>query len=371
MPTSRTTTPRALIALTAAATLVLSGCSKGGDADKSADSFYAGETIELIAPVSPGGSVDGVARLFAKKLSEHLEGNPTVQVVNIDGGGGILAGNEFANKYKPDGNTLMLMTQVSVLPEILELDAVKYDLADMQAVWAANRGQAVMMANPDLDLTDVKQIAEAPEKLTMGTISPAGADLPSVVSLEVLGLLNDKVEVISGYENGDAVRNAFIAGELDVHFDRSSGYVKEFAEKYPAIYTYGETDGQGNITRDQVVPDAPDVGEAYRTLYGKEPSGEAWDAYMMLLNILGRGGYSLQTHKDAPAEAVQALDAGVAAVVADEEFTEELKGFMGPFPNEITGDEARAWSESASDVDPESLQWIQDFLGTNFDMKFN
>jgi hypothetical protein len=205
----------------------------------------------------------------------------------------------------------------------------------------------------------------------MGTISPAGADLPSVVSLEVLGLLNNKVEVISGYENGDAVRNAFMAGELDVHFDRSSGYVKEFQGTYPAIYTYGETDGQGNVTRDQVVPDSPDVGEAYQTLFGRAPSGEAWDAYVMLLNIIGRGGYSLQTHKEAPAEAVQALDAGIAGVVADAEFTEELKSFMGPFPNEITGDEAKQWSESASDVGPASLKWVQNFLTTNFEMKFN
>lgn len=366
MPTNRT-----LLAAAAVAMLTLSACSDGSSGGAADEAFYAGETIELIAPVSPGGSVDGVARLFAKKLSEHLEGNPTVQVVNIDGGGGILAGNEFANKYRPDGKTLMLMTQVSVLPEILGMDAVQYDLANMTAVWAANRGQAVMMANTSTGITDVKQLADAPGKLTMGTISPAGADLPSVVSLEVLGLLNNKVEVISGYENGDAVRNAFMAGELDIHFDRSSGYVKEFQGTYPAIFTYGETDGQGNVTRDQVVPDVPDVGEAYRTLFGKEPSGEAWDAYVMLLNILGRGGYSLQTHKEAPPEAVQALDAGIAAIVADAEFTEQLKGFMGPFPNEITGDEAKQWGESASDVDPESLQWVQNFLSTNFDMKFN
>jgi hypothetical protein len=91
----------------------------------------------------------------------------------------------------------------------------------------------------------------------------------------------------------------------------------------------------------------------------------------MLLNILGRGGYSLQTHKEAPREAVEALDAGIAGVVADSEFTEELKGFMGPFPSEITGDAAKQWGESASDVDPESLEWVQNFLSTNFDMKFS
>lgn len=357
-----------LAAVATAAMLTVSACGGSGT---DAEGYYAGETIEIIAPVSPGGSVDGVARLFASKLSEHIEGNPTVQVVNIDGGGGVLAGNEFANKYRPDGNTLMLMTQVSVLPEILGLNAVQYDLADMHALWAANRGQAVMMADPSLGVTDIQQLAAAPEKLTMGTISPAGADLPSVVSLEVLGLLNDKVEVISGYESGDAIRNAFMAGELDVHFDRSSGYVKEFADRYPAIYTYGETDGKGNVTRDQVVPDAPDVGEAYQTLYGKKPSGQAWDAYVMLLNILGRGGYSLQTHADAPEEAIDALNAGVAGVMADADFSEQLKGYMGPFPNEISGDEAVQWGESASDVDPESLKWIQDFLRTNFDMKFD
>ncbi|MGB3484600.1 MAG: hypothetical protein WBB07_20580 [Mycobacterium sp.] len=361
---------KTLVAVAAVATLTLSACSGGSD-NNAEGGFYAGKTIELIAPVSPGGSVDGVARLFARKLSEHLEGNPTVQVVNIDGGGGILAGNEFANKYRPDGETLMLMTQVSVLPEILGMDAVKYNLADMTTLWAANRGQAVMMANTGTGITDITQLAQTPGKLTMGTISPAGADLPSVVSLEVLGLLNDKVDVISGYENGDAVRNAFMSGELDIHFDRSSGYVKEFQGRYPAIYTYGETDGQGNVTRDQVVPDAPDVGEAYQTLFGTQPSGEAWDAYVMLLNILGRGGYSLQTHKEAPADAVEALDAAVAGVVADAEFTEQLQTFMGPFPNEIIGEDARQWGESASNVDPESLTWVQNFLATNFDMKFN
>ena len=64
---------------------------------------YPSRPIRVILPFVPGGGVDFVSRLVARKLSEST-GQPVI-VDNRAGAGGAL-GSELAAKAAPDGYTL-------------------------------------------------------------------------------------------------------------------------------------------------------------------------------------------------------------------------------------------------------------------------
>jgi len=359
-----------MLAAVAAAAMVTAGCS-GGSSDQAGDApYYEGKTIELIAPVGPGGTVDSTARLFAEYLTKYIEGEPTVQVVNIPGGAGIEAGNTFVNRYESDGTALFLATQVAILPYLLGQAAVEYDFADMTPIWAANRGQSVILANEQSGLESAADLFTADRELVVGTISPSGADLPPMLSFEILGLLDGKLRVIQGYEDGDAKRNAFSAGELDI--DRiGSAEVAENPDSYETqMYTMGQVAADGSLEADGSLPETPTVADVYEAEFGKAPSGPAWDAFLAMNSALGRGGYSLQVVAEAPDDAKTALDAAIVKVLEDPEFDERIHKLLGDAPNQIVGQEARDWSASVSNTDPETIEWIKGFLEERFGLQF-
>ena len=66
-----------------------------------------GQTIRLIAPFPPGGSVDIIARLIAEPLGSHL--GSRIVIDNRSGASGNI-GMEAAARAKPDGQTIVLNT---------------------------------------------------------------------------------------------------------------------------------------------------------------------------------------------------------------------------------------------------------------------
>src|SRR5215204_7752854 len=68
---------------------------------------YPGRVVTLVVPFAPGGPTDGLGRLVAQKLSEHL--GKTFIVENKAGAGGNTGSAQVA-RAAPDGYTLVLST---------------------------------------------------------------------------------------------------------------------------------------------------------------------------------------------------------------------------------------------------------------------
>src|SRR5690606_41602001 len=88
------------VLLCAALTLPL---SMGGGAACAAD--YPSRPITLVAPFSPGGSLDLIARALAQKLQEQW--GQVVVVDNKAGAAGIV-GTTYVANAAPDGYTIVL-----------------------------------------------------------------------------------------------------------------------------------------------------------------------------------------------------------------------------------------------------------------------
>jgi tripartite-type tricarboxylate transporter receptor subunit TctC len=80
--------------------------------------------VTLIVPYGPGGTSDNVARLAADKLSRSL-GQPVI-VENKPGASGMI-GTAFAARAKPDGYTLLLVNNATLVIQPLVSSSVPYD----------------------------------------------------------------------------------------------------------------------------------------------------------------------------------------------------------------------------------------------------
>src|SRR3954451_18800924 len=74
-----------------------------------ADESFAGKTVTIHVPVSPGGGYDTYARLVARHIKKHLPGAPTVIVKNMPGAGGILLSGYLYNQAPKDGTEFAIL----------------------------------------------------------------------------------------------------------------------------------------------------------------------------------------------------------------------------------------------------------------------
>ena len=101
------------------AAVVLSGPVQAAD--------FAGKRIEWIIPFQEGGGTDVWARFIVGPLSRELPGKPTIIIRNVPGGGSTTGANQFAQRAKPDGLTLLGTSGSTQFPYLLDDPRVKYD----------------------------------------------------------------------------------------------------------------------------------------------------------------------------------------------------------------------------------------------------
>ena len=89
-----------------AAAILVASCgqasSPASDQPSSAD-FYRGKTISIVVGSGAGGGFDTTARLVSRHIGRHIAGEPTVIVVNMPGGGGLVAANHVFSAAAKDG----------------------------------------------------------------------------------------------------------------------------------------------------------------------------------------------------------------------------------------------------------------------------
>jgi tripartite-type tricarboxylate transporter receptor subunit TctC len=324
--------------------------------------FYQGKSLEMLVPFGAGGGSDVSARFFAPFYTKFIEGNPSVQVVNVPGGGSINGANEFINLRKSNGEFVLWTSASTVYPYLLREPAVQYELKELQPVVGMPTG-AVVYISPSTGYNQPKDILNPSEKLIYAGISATGLDLVTLLAFEVIGV---DVLAILGYEGRGPARVAFEQGESNIDYQTTSAYVSNVEplvgeNKAIPLFSVGQLDGKGNVVRDPAFPDILSIAEFYKEVHGTEPSGTAWNAYKTFLGT----GFAVQKilwmHKDAPQEAVDALREASVAIIADDEFLsagEEALGGYTPY----AGPELQEIIDEMLDIEDSVIDWVLEFL---------
>ncbi|MGY6548573.1 MAG: hypothetical protein ACXIU7_06160 [Roseinatronobacter sp.] len=331
--------------------------------------FYEGQTIRIIIPFSAGGGTDTFGRLIATHLGRHIPGNPTVIAENVTGAGGILGSNEFFRAER-DGLTLVTASGHLNLRAFLGLEGLEMDLNALVPVVAAPMGHVTAL-HSNTGVTDPADLLNMQGRITKGITDPVGL-IESLVALELFGI---EYRPVPGYGGRGDTRLAFERGELMINTQSTPAFnasVTPLIEDGTAIaaYAIGFIDADGNPVRDPGAPDIITAPELYQQIHGEMPSGEAWEAYKIVANLVQNTRGTIWVFEDAPEEALAALREGVDAMVLDPDFQAAAADILEGY--EVISGAGLDQIKAELDAAPEDvLDWLRTLMTERFEVSFN
>lgn len=349
-----------LISLLTALSIGLIACSSENTASGEG-AFYENGDIEMLVPFGAGGGTDVFARFVGPYYTEFVEGEPTVQVLNVAGGGSITGTNEFYNMKEANGYNLLATSASTHTPYLLKQKGVQYDLAGLKPIIGFPTG-GVVYTKPELQ----DDILNPSEELVYAGISATGLDLVTLLSFEVLGL---DVKSVLGYEGRGPSRVAFEQGESNIDYQTSSAYntnVEPLIEEGTAapLYSFGQLE-KGDLKRDPAYPDLPSLKEFYVDIHGTEPSGPAWEAYKAFVGSSFTVQKVIWVHEDAPQEGIDALIDSSEKMIKDEAFNEKGEEILGGYEPYVRDELDEVVNDSLIEVSTDTIDWVKDFLENN------
>lgn len=336
---------------------------------KAAD--FSGKTIEFVIPFATAGGSDVWARFFAPYLSENLPGKPTVVVKNVPGGGSITGTNQFVQRAKPDGLSILGTSGSTHLPYLLDDPRVRYELKELVAVLVSPTG-GVVYVNPELGAKSARDIPKLKgKKMKYGSQGPTSLDLVPVLAFEIMGL---DVDPVFGLNRGPA-RVAYERGESLIDYQTTSAYLSNVvplikAGKAVPLFTWGVLNDKGEFVRDPTFPDLPHFAEAYEMAYGKKPSGTAYEAYKAFVVAGFAAQKPIFLPKGTPKDVVDTYVQALQKIVKNPAFKEKAGDELGEYQQAV-GPAASKAVETALNVDPKARAWVRDWLTRRFQVKFD
>ena len=107
--------------------------------------FAQGRLVKVVVPYAPGGNVDVIGRLYARKAGEILKENWIVE--NLSGGSGTI-GTHAVARAAPDGTTLLFAPDAHTMVRLV-VKNVPYDpLKDFVAIARVAEAPLMFIVNP-------------------------------------------------------------------------------------------------------------------------------------------------------------------------------------------------------------------------------
>ncbi len=220
-----------------------------------ADEAYPKRPVEVIVAVSPGGSVDTVARMVAEQLGTALK-QPFI-ISNRPGASGII-GTDFVAKSKADGYTLTMAPAAFISTNISLFSKLPYnptrDFTPIANAVNSPRVLVVRSESPYKTVQDfITQAKAKPGKLSFGS---AGEGTPHHLSA-VLFEQKTGIEMMHvPYKGGAPATVDLLGGHIDMIF-------LSVPEALPHIRSGSlRALGVTNTKRATVLPNVPTMAEA-------------------------------------------------------------------------------------------------------------
>ena len=216
---------------------------------------YPGKPIRMIAPSSPGGPVDVIARVLVLGMTETL--GQQVVVENRAGAAGLI-GAELVAKAPADGYTLLLgfSGPLAIVPNLN--DATPYDpVRDFAPVSLAASAPYVLLVHPAVPAKSVKELV-ALAKSRPGRMNYASGGNGTGIHMagELFNLAAGVRILHVPYKGAGPGMAALLSGETDMMFNGLSPAIPQMkAGRLRGLAVGGEK-------RSSLMPELPTVAES-------------------------------------------------------------------------------------------------------------
>jgi len=185
-------------------------------AAQSPDQFYAGKSVSIVVPTSPGGNFDLNARMVSRHLGRFIPGQPTILVRNMPGAGGMLLANQFVHTREQDGLTIAIMERGT--PQLayegnpnVKFDPLKFNWIGSLSSYANDA--YLMLVNDSHPAKTIADLRKPEMVVRLGGDMPGSTNLTFAILARDLLKLN--VKLIRGYPGAAPMFIAMQGGELD------------------------------------------------------------------------------------------------------------------------------------------------------------
>ena len=293
------------------ATVAAGTAASAGSAPVMADpvaEFYQGKQIRIVVRTTAGGDYDQYSRLIGRFMGRFIPGNPNIIVVNMPGGGGIIAANYMAQVAPRDGTVLGIVSQGLPLDQALGIS--KQLTANLRTFnWIAN----VVFSNQLLVVWHTSQtrtLADAKKRDTL--IGTTGAGSASVQYPAFYNnVLGTRFKMVTGYVSGQAIDLAMERGEVEGRGTNPySGYMASKPTWIPEKKIIPIM--QAGTVKEPALPDTPLIVEQ-KVAPDQQP-------LLQMMASASSVGRPFATTPGVPSERVAALRAAFFKMIGDPEF---------------------------------------------------
>lgn len=280
-----------------------SSADKGSDQKTGEDAaaYYKGKKIEFIVPYAPSGGYNDYARMMAPFLSKYTGAD--VQVVNIEGAGGMLGANELFMSPSDGLRIGILNGSALVSNEIAGVKGARYKLSEFEYLGRVVSDPRVMVMGSNSPYQTIDDVLNSEQQVRMGATGLGGSTYVDAVLTKYALDLN--ATVIHGFDT--LVDPAILRGEVDGQWGSwgSRRTAVENGDMVPVL-----------VGGEERLEDLPDVPTIYEVI-GDDPTAlGVLDVWNSLIEV----GRPIVTVPGIPEDRLQFLRTAFKQVMEDPEF---------------------------------------------------
>ena len=188
-----------------------------------AQDFYRGKAITFIIGYGPGGGVDSASRIIARHLPRFIPGKPEIIPQNMEGAGGIVAGNHLGARASRDGLTIGLPGRSWFVEGMVKSPGVTFDATKLTYLGSTGTNNTMLWVRGDLKINTPDDLKKYAERIPTAGI---GAGTPTVTVPNMLAEYGYPLKVVLGYNSSARSLLAIEQGEVGAYFTPEDSFTK-------------------------------------------------------------------------------------------------------------------------------------------------
>jgi tripartite-type tricarboxylate transporter receptor subunit TctC len=298
------------------------------------EEFYRSKSITMLIGSAVGGGYDIYGRVFARHMSRHIPGNPSIIVKNMPAAAGLAAASTLYTTADKDGSVIAAFTNGAAMDPLFGNPGARFDAQRFNWLGSIGKLQNICAT---WHQSPVRTIAAAQAREVI--VAAAGATSNTAIVPKTLNaLIGTRFKTIAGYDAGTGLTLAMERGEAEGVCGLSWSTIKVsrphwIRDKLLNIIV------QMGVTK---LPELPNVPSALDLVSDPESR-----QVLELILIRQEAGRPFAAPPGVPADRLAALRRAFDATLADAEF--------------------RADADKAQlEIEPLSASEIETFLATAY-----